>query len=186
MERDQETKSPVIETINFSSASDFLAVLRRSNPRWKGKTDIDNRWVFRGQGDATWKLQPSAFRPQEVGKETLLDKYIALLQRQYRNSNTDWLKWVGLKAEAPQGLTAAEWNVRVGKTAIQALAHAKVVRDFVLLADSAGHRVRHPRVLWHLEDDQRSSLHKLFSGTTKIHPLFAIAQHHGVPTGLLD
>ncbi|RDV10357.1 FRG domain-containing protein [Pontibacter diazotrophicus] len=186
MDRDQLTNSPVIKTIDFNSARDFLEVLRRSNPLWKGKTDIDNRWVFRGQGDAKWKLQPSAFRPQERGKKTLRDKYIALLQRQYRNSNTDWLKWVGLQAEAPQGVTAAEWQDRVGKTAIQALAHAKVVRDFVLLADSAGHRVRHPKILWHLEDDQGSSLNKLFNGTTKMHPLFAIAQHHGVPTGLLD
>lgn len=89
MERAQLTKKQVIETIAFNSASDFLAALRRSNPHWRGKTDIDTRWVFRGQGDATWRLQPSAFRLQEGGKETLLDKYVALLQRQYCNSNTD-------------------------------------------------------------------------------------------------
>ena len=85
MERTQLTKKPVIETIAFNSASDFLAVLRRSNPHWRGKTDIDTRWVLRGQGNATWRLQPSAFRFQEGGKEMLLDKYIALLQQ---NANT--------------------------------------------------------------------------------------------------
>lgn len=187
MKKDEPARAPVFQEIICNSANEFLENLRRSNPRWKGKTDIDVRWVFRGQGNALWDLQPSAFRFQKKEREDLLDKYISFFNHQWCNKNINWLKWVRPQIEAPPNLSAAEWNDRIGKTAIQALAHARLVRDFVLLADNAGHQVRSPKVLWHLENnDKHSSLHRLFNGTTKIHPVFAIAQHHGVPTGLLD
>jgi hypothetical protein len=122
---------------------------------------------------------PSAFRPAEEKKDGLLKRYLISIQHQYRHIYTDWIKWV----EAPQGFS----NDQVGQTARKVLAHAALIRDFVLLAHSAKHRVFVPEVLWHLYNPKKPELHTLFNGITEIiDPIFAIAQHHGVPTGLLD
>ena|SRR6266446_1551327 len=45
---------------HFESAEDLLRALGRLDSRWSPNP---TNWVFRGQGDADWKLQPRAFRP---------------------------------------------------------------------------------------------------------------------------
>lgn len=48
------------ERLNFNTAKTFLAALSPQNPLW-GPDPLN--WCFRGQGRAEWKLSPSALRP---------------------------------------------------------------------------------------------------------------------------
>jgi hypothetical protein len=79
--------------------------------------------------------------------------------------------------------------MRLSIAAIHALVHAAMVRDFVLLADRAGHPTPIPEFLWHLTNREKhpQALNN-FHGKVPQEDVaaFAIAQHHGVPTGLLD
>jgi hypothetical protein len=65
-----------------------------------------------------------------------------------------------------------------------------MVRDFFLLADRAGHRTSRPEFLWHIEAEEGRSnvLARLLSGDLRQAEVeqFAIAQHHGIPTQLID
>jgi hypothetical protein len=176
--------APVVGAVRFRTATSFLAALRRSHPRWDGDTGIDTGWVFRGQRDAAWKLVPSAFRPGEEVASRLLGRYLASLAEQYREA--DWLAWIRPDLRVPPDVDGGAWRERVGRTALRVLTHAALVRDFALLADAAGHRVRVPPVLWHVGNDREDALRALLHGTAEVDPIFAIAQHHGIPTGLLD
>jgi hypothetical protein len=85
--------------------------------------------------------------------------------------------------------------LRVAKAARYALTHAALVREFVLLSLNAGHVVENPPFLIHLfnfslhytgeSESSPISLQRFFNGHLMATP-FAVAQHHGIPTGLLD
>lgn len=52
-----------IDQIDVASADDFVDLL---NPRAEPWRSAPSTWAFRGQGDATWPLLPSAFRNNAV------------------------------------------------------------------------------------------------------------------------
>jgi hypothetical protein len=63
-----------------------------------------------------------------------------------------------------------------------------MVRRFVLFADHVNHPVNVEPVLWHLPSQNEDALSRVVNGTltNREIEMFAVAQHHGVPTGLLD
>src|SRR5450432_996500 len=61
MTNDRRRTVPIIERLRFKSAKDFLTALHGTHDLWQSETA---RWIFRGHGDARWKLSPSAFRDQ--------------------------------------------------------------------------------------------------------------------------
>lgn len=97
----------------------------------------------------------------------------------------------------PDGFSADYWQQHLTKAAPEAFAHAFLVRRFVLLADRAKQPVRVPSGLWHFPNQKYSYLADFVKGklygedgrflTDRLmDPVFAIAQHHGIPTPLLD
>lgn len=156
-----------LEIIACTSAEDLLSRLRRSNDRWWSGSDSSCSWVFRGIGDAdTWRLIPSAWRASRNKLEPLLKRVVAA----NLNVTTD---------DGPGGVFRAyrEWHAAEQEALFQFASLANEV-GFPIDADCYA-RERSPLA---------SGLAPLIRGEG-IFPnveLMAQAQHHGVPTRLLD
>jgi hypothetical protein len=101
----------------------------------------------------------------------------------------DWLTWKRVDECPPEFPTSEEWRAHVSKIAPEAYAHAYSVLQFVLLADRAKLAIRVPESLWHFPNPEYPILASSLRGDPHdrvISPVFAVAQHHGMPTPLLD
>jgi hypothetical protein len=146
------------------SAEDFVSLIRKSNDRWwKG----DNpSWVFRGIGNADWKLTPSAWRPEQHNR---LAPAIQM-----------WMNWYSERISGDE-LRPSE------RLLCWTAAEAAAVHDFTKKATDLGHNVLNSI----LDMIDRNMIHKIgypydrrfWQLTQECAPL---AQHHGVPTRLLD
>ena len=165
------------------TAAEFVEQLRPTGRLWRGDDPFYNGWIFRGQPDANHRLLPSGFRSPEHG--TLFHEYRERLRASYRarqHTHAQWIRWAWR--------SDAEYSEGHAEAAFAGLVHGIMVRDFFLLADRAGHRTNRPLFLWHLEPEEGDSetLARLVGGDLEPAEMeeFAIAQHHGIPTQLLD
>ncbi|HEX2162813.1 MAG TPA: FRG domain-containing protein [Thermoanaerobaculia bacterium] len=178
--------SSVFEELpSYASARHFVSDLRLSAPLWDGDDETHTGWIFRGQQRSEWPLLASIFRP--FSRNNLAAIYLRNYKRSYRNVTAkEWREWVPPRT----AVSASGSSRRHSRIVLQALAHAALVRDFVLLADRAGHETIRPDFLWYLTNcrNHRDALETYFRGDIAHDDLaaFAIAQHHGVPTALLD
>jgi hypothetical protein len=131
---------------------------------------------------------PSAYRDYRFS-----DRYPALL-RAYKEAEDvalshDWLTWKGVADRPAEFSTEEEWRTQVQAVAPEAYAHAYSIRQFVLLADRAKLAIRVPEALWHFPNPDYPILAAFLKGDHDdrvIGPVFAVAQHHGMLTPLLD
>lgn len=176
----------ILEELHYGSAPEFIAALQRSGVLWQGKTEFDTPWIFRGQQQLSWRLVPSAFRLGE-SRDPLIDQFVRHAEREHAEDG--WLDWIQPKV-LPRPLPGEEWTQRVIGAATQAFAHAAIIREFVLIADHAKHRIHRPDFLWHLYNtaEYRHCFREFFDGKVENGDMvvFAVAQHHGIPTALLD
>ena len=165
-----------IPKIECGTAEELLRELDETHPRWRGST-----WIYRGQNNADWPLLPRAMRSPMVDKfvEDNLDQYNKreLLEdeakRRWENeSNESFRRHVLL--------------------ALHAVIERNIVPAFAELADQAGLVIPKDRfaVLGgdrHVLRDQIIN----YLGFFEINQspdiiIYALAQHHGIPTRLLD
>jgi hypothetical protein len=170
----------VFEVMHVDSASEFIHLMRRSHELWRGRNDTETDWIFRGQPNETWHLEPSAHRHNT--QMALIRTYHEFLSRKF--ADVDWKSWAAPELE----LIPHRWRLPLKDVALEALVHATLVRDFVLLADEVRHHVKVEPFFYDLLDPETPAFSKYFNGHLANEELeiFAIAQHHGIPTLLLD
>lgn len=180
--------SEPFEEQSYETASDFLAALRPSNDEWEGDDETDTGWAFRGQSNSDWRLRPNAFRISRCNP--LLIRFLRRTQRERTREGWNWIDWVQPETVQPASIDSAVWERRIASASLHAFATAWMVREFILLAGRAGHPTDFPGFLWHLfnQAEHRGSFGSFFHGkiTKDDMVAFAIAQHHRIPTGLLD
>jgi hypothetical protein len=157
---------PSILTMKAASASELVARLRRSNDSWWGD-GLSSPWVFRGIGDAdNWPLLPSAWRARPNKLEPLMCFVAAANLAVPSEAGND-----------PVHRSFLEWQS----------AEKQAIYEFAHLANSIGFKVQSDALAKH-----QSPLHHGFAmsmrgeGTYPDIPTMALAQHHGIPTRLLD
>jgi hypothetical protein len=168
---------PTVDEEIFESADDFIDALRLTNDRWNPLHDHATPWVFRGQSDAQWSLQPSAWRPD--GRD-----FLSPLAERARKTITSALKRESLQLSVPN--TSEE---RLFELLLAGQAEIDAVHQFAQLADELGFEVPEsqqvPLTVLHAlrENGFPASPDELI-----VHPntAFAMAQHHKIPTRLLD
>lgn len=141
-----------IKVETFDTAEALLEALSRRDARWVPRpTD----WMFRGQGDSSWDLTPSALREN---------------CRFY---------FGGSEVFTPHATHGD-----------QIMGEASMVRAFLLQVDRQGLLVPEHTGRWKNFPSMIGDLLQQHGGgawpTGELAPLFALAQHHGVPTRLMD
>ena len=185
-ERRDEINEEKYLKVECKTAREFLESLRLSNESWKlQKEDSDNtdnewskNWYFRGHSDCTWKLLPKAWRERNT--------LIAGLRNHLRFIDTI------CKSRCSSKSTDKDWG-RIAIAIKQVCTELLLVRDFIEFSDRIGHSVPETKIpninskfleqaVDDIAEDSPSGIqHKFWD-----EPAFALAQHHGIPTRLLD
>lgn len=151
--------SPKIRTVDCKTGVEFLDALREISRDSTVGTRPD-RWAFRGQWNAEWRLTPTAFRP---GVRLTYE-----LQIHSHDAN-------------PADVDSYE----------QKNAEFFTIFEFLRLADAVGLRVPGDHPIFRTNRVFTNVVGHITCGLDRWPPddvlqLLAIAQHHGVPTRLLD
>jgi FRG domain len=157
---------------NFDKAEDFLSFLRLSKAPWVDATQWNSNWIFRGQSCSTLDLAPTLYR--EKNQHLVIAKLKEFVTGECERMADEHFK--GKEENAVE-----RENFKNGL--IYNLIEFKLITDFVNYSDGAG--LEMPRL-----DEFRTHIrhgNQINWGNPHIpHPIVGFAQHHGVPTRLLD
>lgn len=164
--------SPCVEEMVFEDPQRFLSYLDLRHEHWGA--DLERTWLFRGQRRAEWRLVPSAWRAPAV---SVLQPLRELLRR-YRDT-------------LPKTFLMKSTAGDVHECVLQCATETEAVHQFAGLADGIGLPSEEgvDSGAWLLERFHRQQAHQIFARSSFFQepsPIHGLAQHHGVPTRLLD
>lgn len=186
-----EVTNSTVERIRCESAEEFLRMLHPTNPLWESD-GLESKWLYRGHRNANRKLHPAAWRdPKDniqlreyrsfLARSGIVDRHMAAFDVDHPSleisSRDEWSQLERITRET-----------RIREFVTQIILETQLVRDFWTIADDVGHRL--PKPDWNFSDNCVASLilragngdgEGLFQ-----HMAFATAQHHRIPTRLLD
>jgi hypothetical protein len=187
---------PNYENYEAESALDFIEWIRLSHSRWDWPSEpmdrilgVEGRWYFRGQANSEWKLIPSAWRFAIEGEKKSLNE---ILLENVKNAVSFIDNTFGGYKDGIGKPTSEQSRLRF--TVLQIVAELAIVKEFITFADRIGITVpttHIPTLDWNTVDrigvDLRFGENEpLLYRTIWSDPAIALAQHHQIPTRLLD
>jgi hypothetical protein len=163
-----------IEEEPVESAVEFLNLLQRSNPMWLDAKERQCRWVFRGHASSEWSLTPSLYRHGSMLQHPLYNRIDAEVAKRRDSEFSLMSTQVDRLGRGTVNSTAD--NLRRLTVVREFEKHS--IFDFAKYLDRLGLPI------------PGSDSRYLYGGALEIDPepngLTALAQHHGIATGLLD
>ena len=159
----------IVETVNLNTAEELLSELSPATGKQLFRrhrdflSSVDTGWLFRGQANGAdgtaWHLEPKAFRPSDF--------------LPFTNGAT-----VGYAESSPTAQRAKELEL------VMQFASRVDIRGFVVPGDS--HEYRDRRTMPKSRDLGAAGEAAPFFPPPQLTAMFALGQHYGIPTRMLD
>ena len=164
-------------------AAKFLDALRPSHLRWLPALESQHRWIFRGQGNADWGLVPAAWRDSVV-EQAAFKLALADVDLPRQLTQELWRQG-GDTADMPETLR----RQRMHRVVAQRVFELTSVQAFAAFVDELGMPVpdggQPNRYFWDYCGCATGASSCYFD-EVHVPAAYALAQHHHVPTRLLD
>ena len=161
--------------LRCDNASDFLAMLRPSNPRWLAPSASRCDWIFRGESDSAFDLVPTAWRTATLSHPLRRQIDAELADEPTYRSYFD-------KTALPRASDGPQLKALIA----QVLFEWRVVWEFIEGIDRLGLPVPGGAFSFPLWSDDILQFRWYFERLQPFHPTVALARHHGLPARILD